>query len=619
MEVSGRPTPGSVIAEDYVIEGPLAEGGMGAVYIARQRSTGRRRALKVMHPQLVRDPKNRERFLAEARVSAGIRSAHVVEIIGAGVDPLTSTPWLAMELLDGETLQQRLDRTGVIHPRELAEMFAQIGEALGAAHDVGVVHRDLKPDNLYLTRDSSARFGWSLKILDFGIAKVLQDLRASATATAQLGTPLYMAPEQAESTGRVRAATDVWAVGLIAFYALVGKPYWLAANTPDAGITALMKELLFDPIPSASVRAANYGAREAIPAEFDGWFAQCVAREATERFVHGRVACEVLSNLLRDAAGTSHIHLSPPPTRGDNTANTHRDTHRGASPSSNSPSSSSPGASGPRSSGAPSESNPSIRLNSANMQPNSVYVAPQYAQHTPPQLGQAAYVNPYAQTAVAPAQRSGGIANWAILAGVAVVVVGVAGYEIFQAVRPAQDPTDETVELSANNPQASTVWPTPVIDSGIMAVNAAPMQPVALQPAGEVVERGASAGSAPSRQTASQPTPLPPVMPGSASGRTGIVPQAPGRTFSISPVNQGKCTIPLHTTCWAVEPIYSSSEASDRDARRAGCRAAYASTLATMRRDPSAIANLPAATRAIVEQSQIEMEREGGPGFWCCP
>ncbi len=593
MEVFDRPTNGSVIADEYVIERPLAEGGMGAVYIALQRSTNRRRALKVMHPQMVRDPKNRERFLAEARVSAGIRSAHIVEVIGAGVDALTGTPWLAMELLDGETLQQRLDRTGPIQARELAEMFAQLGEALGAAHDVGVVHRDLKPENLYLTRDSSARFGWSLKILDFGIAKVVQENRSSATSTSQMGTPLYMAPEQAESAGQVRTATDVWAVGLIAFRSLVGSSYWLAANTESSPITALFKEMLFDPIESASVRAQKYNPNVHISLEFDSWFERCVERDATQRFVHGRVACEVVANVLREASGTAPVALSPPPTRAE--SSNYIATNNG----------------------------PQVQSPLSNNVAATNTGAPWVGSANPVDQPKLAGQNPSQQYPVAPKpQQSSSVAVTVIVLLVICLIAALAGGAVLLT---------RNSQLSARNRMNRLALEGVFgADSGAMVLASADVEILAAQPKDasslaiadpvdpDDVDLAREMGS--SFPIAPPPPPPPLNNPSSESGG----PQLEGHTFQRAPRQAQLCAmIGGQSNAWRVDPQYASVAESDQDARRAGCRAALAPVL-DMLQAQELFQGIPHAGRhgghrRGVEQSTRAIEHQGGRFTWCCP
>lgn len=273
---------------------------MGAVYIAEQASTGQVRALKLMHPQLVADPRQRERFEQEARVGARITSDHVVQVIGAGIDRDSGVPWMAMELLEGEDLSTYIDRVGSLPPAEVFDIFRQLCHALGAAHAAGIVHRDVKPENIFLAKTRSVSGPVSVKVLDFGIAKVIAE--AKATATAALGTPLWMAPEQTDPRAPVTPASDVWSLGLIAFTALTGCVYWRTASDPHAAMTALMREILFEPLERASVRAAELGRGGLIPGGFDGWFARCVQREASQRFASATEAFEALGPALSGRA-----------------------------------------------------------------------------------------------------------------------------------------------------------------------------------------------------------------------------------------------------------------------------------------------------------------------------
>src|SRR5688572_19878197 len=170
-----QPTPGTVFGGEFKIVRALSSGGMGAVYIAEQASTGKTRALKLMHPELVADAKLRERFEQEARVGALIASDHVVQVIAAGIDPATGAPWMAMELLEGEDLADYLRRRGALPVDEVREIFRQLCHALGAAHAAGIVHRDMKPENIFLAKTRSASGEVCVKVLDFGIAKVVAE------------------------------------------------------------------------------------------------------------------------------------------------------------------------------------------------------------------------------------------------------------------------------------------------------------------------------------------------------------------------------------------------------------------------------------------------------------
>src|SRR5262245_55323193 len=150
MPVLPQLAPGSVFARDFRVLHPLAEGGMGAVYVVEQLSTGKRRALKVMLPQLAPDQRARERFAQEARIGGQIESGHVGEVVSAGIDELSGMPWLAMELLDGRDLASTVRERGPLAPSEAYDVFQQIADGLGAAHGKGIVHRDLKPENLFI-------------------------------------------------------------------------------------------------------------------------------------------------------------------------------------------------------------------------------------------------------------------------------------------------------------------------------------------------------------------------------------------------------------------------------------------------------------------------------------
>ena len=271
--------PGMVVGGDYVVGDRLSAGGMGAVYVATQRSTGVKRALKVMHPQLVSDEKLRERFAREARVSATIPSDHVVNVLAAGVDDALGIPYLAMELLDGRGLDSAVARHGPMEPALADVVLRQIAHALGAAARLGIVHRDLKPENVFVSPSRSVGLPIVVKVLDFGIAKLVA---AARTSTQSMGTPLWFAPEQTDTRSTVTPATDVWAFGLLAFYLLTGHVFWEAARAEGAGIQFVLRELVIDEIPAASARAATVD--RVVPSWFDAWFARCVARDPSARF-----------------------------------------------------------------------------------------------------------------------------------------------------------------------------------------------------------------------------------------------------------------------------------------------------------------------------------------------
>ena len=305
---------GTVFASEYRIVRRLAAGGMGAVYVAEQLSTGRERALKLMHPGLVGSPELRDKFALEARVGARIRSEHVVEVVGAGVDAQSGVPWLAMELLEGEDLAHAVKRRGAFAPVEMAGILAQICHALGAAHAAGIVHRDLKPENVFLAETRRTQESYTVKVLDFGIAKVIA--AAQGSNTGALGSPLWMAPEQTERHTGISGATDVWALGLVAFTMLTARSFWLSADATEMALPSFLRELVLDDLPIASERAAALGVAAAIPPGFDAWFGRAVARERGDRYPNAIEAylalCEQLG-LPPELSRTGRLPAAAPP------------------------------------------------------------------------------------------------------------------------------------------------------------------------------------------------------------------------------------------------------------------------------------------------------------------
>ncbi|WP_437668909.1 protein kinase domain-containing protein [Sorangium sp. So ce131] len=306
--------PGTVLGGDFRIVRPLSQGGMGAVFVAEQLSTGKPRAVKLMHAQIAQDARFRERFEQEARVGARIESEHVVEVVAAGVDPATQTPWLAMELLDGSDLAAVVGQRGALPPDEVHEMMGQLCHALAAAHRAGVVHRDLKPENVFVARPRQQNVRFKIKVLDFGVAKVVAETRAMSAMTSSVGTPLWMAPEQTELTQRVTPASDVWSLGLIAFFLLTARLYWLEPSRGrSASVMSLMREVLFNPLEPPSARAAHHGCAHLIPPGFDAWFARCVSREPHARFADAGQAMAALDPVLAAASYRSATSSHGPP------------------------------------------------------------------------------------------------------------------------------------------------------------------------------------------------------------------------------------------------------------------------------------------------------------------
>jgi TPR repeat protein/tRNA A-37 threonylcarbamoyl transferase component Bud32 len=290
---------GTLFAEDYRIIAPLARGGMGVVYVAEQLSTGKRRAIKLMLPELVESPELRARFQREATIGARIESEHVVEVIGAGVDAATGAPWLAMELLSGEHLGALVERLGPLAGASAKQVLAELCHALAAAHRVGIVHRDLKPENVFLAESRREGAPFTVKVLDYGIAKVQSEAKTTTSKTrGGLGTPLWWAPEQAEAGRPVTPATDVWALGLMVYWLLTGRYFWRAAYADGSSLHQMAMEQFVSPLSRASLRAAEDRVADRLPFGFDAWFAACVERDPARRYPEAGAAFAALAPLL---------------------------------------------------------------------------------------------------------------------------------------------------------------------------------------------------------------------------------------------------------------------------------------------------------------------------------
>ncbi|CAN5877936.1 hypothetical protein BH11MYX3_BH11MYX3_37190 [soil metagenome] len=238
---------GSVI-DKYVIEALIGRGGMGAVFVARHRTlTDKRVAIKVLHTEIT-DPDIQLRFKREAQIATRVNHPNIVEVHDFDVTP-DGVPYLVLEFLEGMTLAQRI-AAGPMPLDHVNLIVRQVGSALAAAHREGIVHRDLKPQNIFLVpMEVDGRMVEVAKVLDFGISKWRGSETVKTQESALLGTPQYMAPEQA--TGRhdsVDQRTDVFALGSIVYEMLCGQPAFTGASIPEV----VFKVVYEQPAPIAS-------------------------------------------------------------------------------------------------------------------------------------------------------------------------------------------------------------------------------------------------------------------------------------------------------------------------------------------------------------------------------
>ncbi|HHH29248.1 MAG TPA: serine/threonine protein kinase, partial [Polyangiaceae bacterium] len=217
-----RPTPTRVIAERYELIEPIGSGGMGTVWRARDRHLAIEVAVKLVTVDADTPPTVSRRVLVEARAAAKIRHASTVRVFGSGLTE-EQEPYVVMELLSGESLEERLERDHRLEAVDALKLLLPVVGAVAAAHEMGVIHRDIKPSNIFLSTESTGRT--RPKLLDFGIAKHLDAAPVNVTMPgAILGTPSYMSPEQARGQADVDARSDQWSLAAVFYEVLAGEP-----------------------------------------------------------------------------------------------------------------------------------------------------------------------------------------------------------------------------------------------------------------------------------------------------------------------------------------------------------------------------------------------------------
>jgi tRNA A-37 threonylcarbamoyl transferase component Bud32 len=245
--------PGDVIGGKYGLVRLLGEGGMGSVWVAENMALKANVALKLIRADVAEASAN-ERFLSEARLAARLQHPAIVRVFDFGKTE-QDEPYIVMELLEGETLGQRLGRLGAIDPMDLCQTLLPIVDALHSAHGHGVIHRDLKPDNVFVAKADGG--GIQPKLLDFGIAKLRGESAFHTTKLTQAGTligsPDYMSPEQARGETDLDPRSDVWALCVLIYECLVGKPPFHGDN-----YNALLWAIIHDePVPITVFQAGD--------------------------------------------------------------------------------------------------------------------------------------------------------------------------------------------------------------------------------------------------------------------------------------------------------------------------------------------------------------------------
>ena len=283
-----RPEPGARITSNIELVSPIAEGAMGSVWVAYHHRLVTQVAVKFVSDKLGDDTAEAlARFEREAATAAQIKSPHVVQTFDSGVTD-DGVPFMVMELLEGESLGDRLRRGSLLSLPEAAALLSQVARALTKAHHLGIVHRDIKPDNLYLVRDHEGLF---CKILDFGIAKQtrLPSMGGLTTEGKMVGTPEYLSPEQVLDGGKVDYRADLWGLAIVMYASLTG-------HLPFSGQT--LGQLCLA-LASCRHRPPS-NLQPMLPRALDGWFLRALNRNPTQRFDSAKEMALSFASLIPD-------------------------------------------------------------------------------------------------------------------------------------------------------------------------------------------------------------------------------------------------------------------------------------------------------------------------------
>ncbi len=492
-----QPVQDLVVADRFRLVRLLGRGGMGSVWLAHHMGLDIPCAVKFIEGEFAQLPEAQARFEREAKAAAQLRSPHVVQILDHGV--WQGTPYIAMELLEGEDLGKRLQRIGRMAPQEVCTIITQVTRALTKAHAAGIVHRDLKPDNIFLVKDDDREIA---KVLDFGIAKAATQLDGGNTKTgAMLGTPYYMSPEQAQGIKAVDHRSDLWSLAVIVFQALTGRLPFESEALGD-----LLVKIIVAPVPMPSQFAPD------LPAAFDRWWAKAANRDPAQRYQSAKELSDGLAlvfgqSQLTDVMDRSELHAAM--------ARQNAAAGGGGYPQANTP------GYGPQG-GVPSPSPYGNTPHPGQMglhTPQPGYQGTAVMGATPHPAGApAAHVTtgaPMARTFGEPPQPPKNKAGLFIGIGAAVVIVALVGVIGSMAMKSKKDaptaaalapPATQTVPAAASSaPVVLAPPPTPSVAASVAAVDpgtTAPPTPAPVAPAAPARPRPAGGGAQPAAPAA---------------------------------------------------------------------------------------------------------------------
>ena len=297
--MSCTPVQGRVIAGCYRLLQPIGKGGMGCVWRAENIKFGGSAAVKLINASTARYARARTRFAREAKIAATLKSTHLTKLLDYG-ETEDGVPFIAMEFLQGYSLKTRLTGAARLTPQATARLVTHVARALTQAHSAGLVHRDLKPDNIFIAYEGESEI---CKVLDFGVAKATDVLYLEGAAPTKtgilLGTPFYMSPEQTRGLKTLDHRSDLWSLGVVAYRCLTGK-------LPIAGddLSTVIARIQSNPIlPPSSIAADNTSP------EIDEWMSRALCREPEERFNSAQRMADAL-NLI--AGNTQSLRFDSP-------------------------------------------------------------------------------------------------------------------------------------------------------------------------------------------------------------------------------------------------------------------------------------------------------------------